>query len=740
MPLTSKTDTTPLAEKEAFPFYHQEDAGRLSREQISEQERKQTEQDWADAKYMIDYRRNSGWDNYARRGMIIHNVVQTAKPDDEVSRIFLGYTRTQIDRGIDQMSEGEPDFTFEPYGPSDTKKTIIWKHLMRKVLSDSNYLLHQDRFLRDYFVMGCGVFEVYVDYPQRTLRIPNGDGTFTERVVRDTRPERPKVGIRALNPLNCWRSPNVTDLSKVPSCLKRRVIGWDQFTEEYGRVTLPNGEKKYKNLDKIAKGKSVVLFEYQNELTDSIRIYAESFCMEEDNFATTTPERFGVMIYDKSLKIHQTRENGRVIRCEGMNLLGMCSLRWGTYFHAYDKNYSGEHSVYGMGLAQRIEGEDMVLQTIFNIQIDNYRWANAVALNYEGNSADSYIDVDANRLVGGEVIDGRITPQPLGIYRPNDFGSMKEVLDGSVIPATGINHNQITGDTSKTAFEFAQRIKAGTQSAEQRLKRLENETFKPCGLLLLSGSLVELTVDEYEDMTEEEVEIARESIKEGSATAEDYQDLNGDAPKRRRKEFITIKGEKIREDFTTSKKRQLKYNADLTKNPNTLKYDPDMEEETSYIPIIGEYVYPMGYLENDLAMDVIVDTKRMLGDRKAQDATNFKAATDFILQLKQFWPQWEGADPDKLARAALDFGEINPDDIMPTEQGDDELKAMRAEMEHMKSLVYPPPPNQNEMAMQPTGQAPQQTPASSYDGAANPVGQGLPANAGALAGVANRTL
>jgi len=740
MPLTSNTDTTPLAEKDAFPFYHQEDRGRLSKEQISEQEREQTAQDWEDAKYMIEYRRNSGWDAYARRGMIVHNVLQTAKPEDEVSRIFLGYTRTQIDRGIDQMSEGEPDFTFEPYGPSDSKKVIIWKHLMRKVLSDSNYLLHQDRFLRDYFVMGCGVFEVYVDYPQRTLRIPNGDGTFTEKVVRDTRPGRPKVGIRALNPLNCWRSPNVTDLSKVPSCLKRRVIGWDQFTEEYGRVTLPNGEKKYKNLDKIAKGKSVVIYEYQNELIDAIRIYAEAFCSEADSFAVTPPERFGVMIYDKSLKIHQTTENGKVIRCEGMNLLGMCSLRWGTYFHAYDKNCSGEHSVYGMGLAQRIEGEDMVLQTIFNIQIDNYRWANAVALNYEGNSADSYIDVDSNRLVGGELIDGKITPQPLGIYRPNDFGSMKDVLDGSVIPATGINHNQITGDTSKTAFEFAQRIKAGTQSAEQRLKRLEAETFKPCGLLLLSGSLVELTVDEYEEMTEEQVAIARDEIKSGLATAEDYSDLNGSKPKKRRKEYIKIKGEKIREDFSITKKRQLKYNPDLTKNPNTLVYDDAMEAEDSYIPIIGEYVYPIGYLENDLAMDVIVDTKRMLGDRKAQDATNFRAATDFILQLKQFWPDWEGADPDKLAAAALDFGEINPEDIIPTKKNDEDLQELSAQVDHMKNLVHPSPPSPDEMALQTSGQAPVQAPSSTYPGTPNPVGQGLPANAGALEGVANRTL
>jgi len=729
MPLSSQTDTEPLEDSDAFPFYHQEDDGRVTNTRMTDAEIKQTAEDWHDAKSMIDYRRNSGWDLKAKRGMIIYNVVQTARPEDEVSRIFLGYTRTQIDRGIDQMTEGEPDFTFEPYGPSDSKKTIIWKHLMRKVLSDSNYRVHQERFLRDYFVMGCGVFEVYTDYPQRTIRIPNGDGTFDEVLQRDMR--RPKVGIRALNPLNCWRSVNISDLTQVPSCLKRRIISWNQFTQDYGRVKLPDGTPKYKNLDKIRKGKHVILFEYQNELTDGIRIYAESFGTEEDKFTTTIPERFGVMIYDKSLKIHQTEENGKVLRCEGMNMLGMCTMRWGTYFDAYDKNWSGEHSVYGMGLPQRIEGEDMILQTVFNIQIDNYRWSNAVALNYEGNSADSYMDVDSNRLVGGELIDGKITPQPLGIYRPNDFGSMKEVLDGSVIPATGINHNQIQGDTSKTAFEFAQRIKMGTASAEQRLSRLESETFRAIGLLLLSGALTELTVDEWEKMTETQVKAARESIKSGMSTMDDYKDLTGENPQRRVKEYIKMKGEKIREDFSKTKSRQLSYNPDLNKNPNTLIFDKNMESDISYIPIIPEYVYPLDYIENGLQMDVIIDTKRMLGDRKAQDVQNFKAATDFLLQLKQIAPEYQGVDWDKIVVATLDFAEIDSDDILVTEKGSEDTMRRKKLLEQMKANLYPTTDAQ-QMAQPEAAQA--------NAGAANPVGKGSPNPQGALQGVANGTL
>ena len=584
-----------------FPFYHEKQEGRDDVSEMTEIEKKQRDEDFIDSKYMIEYRRNSGWDAKAVRGMKIYNVLQTAKPDDEVSRIFLGYTRTQIDKGVEQMTEGEPDFDFEPFGPSDSKKTIIWKHLLKKVLSDSNYKVHQELFFRDYFVMGSAVFEVYIDYPQRTERIPDPTkpSGFDEVVVRDYRPGRSKVGIRALNPLACWRNPNIDDPTKVPSCLKKRIVTWNQFAQDYGRATLSDGSPKYKNCRKVAKGSHVCIWEYQDELRDILRYYAVSFGNESDGMAKQpSMEDFGVQIYDKSLKIHEIEVNGVVERCEGLNVQGMCNMRWGTYFDKYDLNYSGQHGVYGMGLPERIEGEDMILQTIFNIQIDNYRWQNAVALNYEGNNADSYMDVDNNQLVGGELIDGKITPMPLGIYRPNDFGSMKEVLDGSVIPATGINHQQIVGDTSKTAFEFAQRIKMASSSAEQRLARLENEVFKPVGGLLLSGALTELTVEEWEDMTEDQTNAAKNAVKAHQSTIDDYKfdeiEDGKKVSKRRVKTYVKVKGEKIREDFgPKKKKRRLDYNnAD-----NTLVYDPRMEENVSYIPMVKEYVYPMEYAE-----------------------------------------------------------------------------------------------------------------------------------------------
>jgi len=367
-----------------------------------------------------------------------------------------------------------------------------------------------------------------------------------------------------------------------------------------------------------------------------------------------------------------------------------------------------------MGLPERIEGEDKILQTIFNIQIDNYRWQNAVALNYEGNSADSYMDVDANSLVGGELIDGKITPMPLGIYRPNDFGSMKEVLDGSVIPATGINPQQIIGDTSKTAFEFAQRIRMASASAEQRLARLENEVFKPVGSFLLSGALTELTVEEWEDMTEEQVTKAREDIKVHRKTMDDYkfgEMEDGEVKNKRRKaNLLKITNMKIREDFSEKKKkRKLEYN---DREGATLIYDPKMEERDSWIPLVKEYVYPFDYAETGVLPDVIVDSKRMIKDMKASRVQDFQSALNFLMLLRQ--AGWQGMDDDKVAAMVLDFGEISPQNLLKDAEAGSDTDKRKQALKQMEAILQG-------QAQTPMPQVASPTPAMAQPNIGNPL-------------------
>ena len=729
MSLVETPDSKAAAQSKLFPFLHQ--IGKEEKqvqEQMTNIENEYKMQDEEDCKYMKAYRRDSGWDAKAKRGMRVYNVLQTMTPEDEISRIFLGYARTQIDQGINQMTEGEPDFNFEPFGPSDHMKMTVWKHLIQMVLSECQYKLHQETFFRDYFVMGCGVFEVYIDYPQRTIRVPNEDfpGGYEPIVIQDHR--RPKVGVRAVNPMDCWRNPNIDSSNHVPSCLRRRIITWNQMAQEFGRCRLPDGSRMYKNMDKLAKASHACIYYYQDEIRDIYRIYIRTFGNESDGMASAPPDdSLGICVSDKPLKIHERVVNKTVLRSTGLNIPGLCSLRWGILFDKYDKSWEGHHSVYGMGLPERIEGEDTAIQGMFNQNLDNFRWANTVALNYQGAQADSYLDVDANRLYGAEMIDGTITPQPLGIARIGDYQAMQETMDKFAIAGTGVNHNQMVGDTSKTLGEFALRIRQANRGAEQRLARLEVEVFKPVGSLLLANSLTVLTDDDYEAMTEEEVGKAKEAIKMNKRPVSDYKDLNGASPEKRYTRYIPMKGEKIREDFSVTKKRQLDYNAgydDQGRSKNTLIFDKDMKVETSYIPLVQEYVYPAEYIESGLMPDCIVDSKRMLADIKNQDVKNVQTTINFILELMQLG--YKNADLDKMVGEMLQFAEIDPKRILNTDDEGSEalstVKELLGKMQEMDEQASTPLPN---------APVPQQMAPQADAGAAvpEPAGLGVSGNA-----------
>jgi len=672
-----------------LPFYNEEYTQDTS--EMKGWEKDKTAQHGEVATSFEDYRRQSDFDRHAVRGMRIYNVVQTARPTDETSRIFLGTTRTVIDRGHEQMTEGDPGFETDPRSTADYKKKIIWDNLIENILSDSEYHAHQNLGFKDLLTTGSVVYEQFNNYPYKSVLVPNSKSKtgYESVMVRDF--TRPQIGIRHVSPLDAWRNPNISNPTEVGSCWKREVYTWNQCVIDFGRARLQDGSYKYKNLMKISKGTHVVVYVFQDEYTGEYAKYAIGFGNQNDAFSSQVPHLSAVkdstQIFYKPLKIHEVKKDGKTLRSDGLNVQGKCSLRWGTYLDAYDKNYRGTHSVYGMGIPQRIEAEDMTMQMIFNTNLDNYRWTNAVVLNYEGANADSYLDVDANRFVGGELVDGKITPQPLGISRIGDYQAMRNDLEDGLIPATGINHRAITGDPSGTAFEFQQRLKLSSRSAEQTLVRLENELFKPIGELLLGAAINELTVDEYEDMTPDQAKEMITRVKDRKETNDDYKDLSGDKPQRRVKKYIKIKGYKAREDFTNNKKRTLDY--DDTKN--TLVLDESIENETSFVPLVNEYVNSQDFKDTGRLPGMIVDSKRMLGDRKARDAQNTRVLLDYLLKTAEIGlidPQT--IDVEFFTKEFANFAGMDPDKAI---KGDDsktneqlsQAKEMLAKIKQLQS-------------------------------------------------------
>ncbi len=657
-------------------FYHSRKDDSIDEVILTKEEERNKNEDWEDIRNQREYR-DRHIDQW-RRAAWIYNVIQNGSSDDRIANIVLGYTRMIVDTGIAQISEGEPEFDFRPVGPSDSKKTILWRDMTNHIKNRSNYKAHQNVFLTDWHVFGTGVMEVYTEFPHRTIRIPKGSG-YEEVVVRDFR--RPKVGVRAVSPFRVTRNPTVTDPNEVPSCTKEEILSWNQFVQSYGRAKLPNGKSKYKNTNRLPAGSHVKITKYWDELRDVYRVYALSYGNKSDGFSDSPPEELGVPIFDRPLKIHEIREKGETLRSEGLNIQGQCPLIFAHYNDQY--TLDGEaHDVYGMGLPQHIEGMDTLIQTFFNMTVDNWRLSNTVLLSYQGNGA-SVPDFDATEYYGGELFEGNITPVPLGASSTRDFNEITQILNNISIPMTGINFNQIVGDTSKTAFEFAQRIRANNRRAEQKLKVLEEGAFKRLGSLLLAAGLSELTVPDLEAMTEEQVKIARDQIKEGRATAEDFEDLNGQEPKRRIRELIPVTG--MKEAFDVSKTRQ----ADERSVENTLVSDDS--GEVNFIPAVEEYVYPAEYIEKGTIPDVIVDSKRMLGDLKTQDVQMLQGTINMIGQLSSIDPSLlQRIDVDSIVEEVLKFAQIDPEKVYG-EEGNSEISAIMDKIQELKDVTDNPP-------------------------------------------------
>ena len=677
---------------------------------LSEEQEKARRQDWEVISSMRDYQKryHDEWRNAART----YNVVQDGSLDNRVSNIYIGLARMIIDTGISMMTEGEPDFDFAPLGPSDYKKVLLWKAALKMVMSQCNYRSHQASFITDFMVYGTGAFEVYTQLPFRKKRYEKLDGTMEEKIVRDFR--RPKVGVRHISPFLCSRSPNVSDPDDVPVSEKRETLTYNQAVQNYGNVITPDGKPKYdqKVLKQLfaMRPSHFQLTHLFDEIGDVFRIYMCPFGSQVEGQPVSVPEELGAPIFDKSLSINRIAYlNGsqKEIRSSGSNVLGMTPLCFGINNDQYDHNLK-THAIYGMGIPRMIEGPEMAFEAMFNMTLDNLRLQNTVTLSYKGNN---FPDLDNMSFYSGMFLDGEVVATPWGQARLGDNSMFWEWLNNLCVWLTGINFQQLVGDTSKTAFEFAQRIRANNQRAESRLRGLENGCLKRMATLLLSNILSEMTVEEWEDLTEEQAKAIVKRIESGDELASDYGEyVDGKPTKRRVMGYIQVPDGKLKEDFTAGKTRK----ADYGSTENTLVSNPKPAGPT-YIPMVGEYLYPTEYIEYGLLPDVIVDGKRMLGDMKAQDIDMWKQYGDYLrgrLQESVNMPdQMPNVDMKKYDAEFARFIGIEDGRIMKEETtGSDIQDAFKEVIESLDS----PPPN-----AQPSGPIPPAVPSAQGLGPAN---------------------
>ncbi len=545
--------------------------------------------------------------------------------------------------------------------------------------------------MTDAHIFGPGVFEVYQQRPYRTIREPQKDGTFKDRVVIDHR--IPRVGVRAISPFRCTRNPNVSDPNEVGSCTKEEILSWDQFVQKYGRCWDEEGDDKYKHIHELTKGTHVKITVYQNEIRDVYRIYANTYGGKVDGAPEDPPEGLGVPIFDRPLKIHDIYDKRGILeRSVGLNIPGMCNLVFMPYADKLNEGYE-THDIYGMGLPEHMEGLDTFMQTAFNMTVDNWRMGNTVVLDIE--SRDGTLpDFDANTYYGGEYINAKVTPQTLGQDRTVNFDNMYEVIQKLTIPATGININMIDGEPSRTKFEFEQRIAASNQRAETRLKEWESGPLKRLGTLLLSAAISELTVHDLENIREGDQNKILADIEKGRATRDDFEFKGGKPVKRKTRYYIDMKG--MKENFTpTRKSRQL--SVDSTEN--TLVRDKKSPNAIHKIPITEEYVVPDWYVESGILFDTKVDSKRMITNKKIKDGDGLKSLLNNIMMVAQLDPTAiQKVDLVKILQEDMDLAGMGYESVMKDQEdsGNENIKKAKEKIALAKS-----PPQINAQAQGP---------------------------------------
>lgn len=720
-----------------FPLYFEAtEKDKKVEVELTDEQQKQREQDAeiiaALDEYQAPFRQR--W----LKNAAMYNLVQSGS-SDVASNYYLGWARILINHSVAMMTEGEPEGDFIPQGPSDGKRAELWHALVKHALSKSNWQAHQRQWIIDNHIFGTGVLKSYAELPMRRKSFKRADGTIVDQRVRDFR--RAKVGLRVRSPFRTLRSHFVSDPDDVPVGVEREVMTWNAFSVRYG------DSGKYKT-DQVPVGSHVRLLHVYDEEANRYRIYCVTWGNKPECVYNQEPsiKELGYPIYTVPLARYNHTEDGEELK-GGLNVPGMTPLAFGIFEDQLDVGYE-THSLYGMGLPEVIEGPEEIMQGLVNMTLDNLRLKNTVPISYEplDPESPSYLDVDIGTMYSSFMIDGKISAQPLGVADVASNQAMWDWLKLVIYQLTGINPEQITGDNLKTAFQSGLVVRQMNMRAKARIRAWEQGPLKRAWTLLLANCLSELTVNDWEEITEEEAGVLAEKIKNDEMTGEDYSTeevTNEDGTttqvhKRKRMLYFPVQGRKFREDFKgKNKKRSLDYNS----TQNTLIEDPSMPGDRSFVPADAKYLLPDGSIERILEYDVQVDGSHMLGDLKMQDMEmSQKAISNAMLVAKASPEVAMEIDWKKMLVSANKPAGFEEDDMFKTDTGKSKLAEVGKRIEEELAQAISQPSNVQPPAPMVPPQAGAPTVPSANAGQPSAPTDQPSGPAGLLAGVANGTV
>lgn len=662
---------------------------------MTDEQQLQRERDQEVIKH-IDQYYNPYREQWRRNGPLF-NLLQYGS-NDVTSNWYLGWGRILCNHFLAMLSAGNPKGDFDPVGNQDPKMRILVNALVEHMVEKCHWSSHQRLWLQDLVRDGNGVIEAYSELPMRKRRYER-NGKTIERFVRDFR--RAKVGLRRRSYFRCMRSHFISDPDDVPVSIKIEEGTWNQFALRYGMAVLPDGTKKY-DTDQIPVGSHYRCIHFYDENEDAYRIYCMTYGGKpEAKLENSCPPvaEIGFPIYDKPLSRYKILDQGRQL-AGGANIPGMSPLAFATFEDQLDSD-SETYSTVGMGIFQAIEGLEAIMQGLVNMSIDNERLKSTVPISYEPLSADSpsALDLDVRTMYSGLVVDGKITPQPLGQSSAGSNQVLWEWLKFLIYQLTGINPEPLTGDQLNTAYQSGLLMQQMSLRAKAKIKAWQAGPLNRAWTVLGANALSEVTVKEYEEITLDDAKRIQEAIKSDKMTAEDFDETERDEEgntvyKKRIHTFIPVKGYKFREDFSGKNKTRT---LDGTMG-NTLIEDPKMPGNTSYVVADEKYLLPDGSIESIMEYKVSVDASGMHQDLKLQDSETGKTIIANAQAVAALDPSQEflkKLDTTKLFMESISHTDKTEEEIFKTqtEQSKTHKAFAEAAEDLEEQLANPPPPN-----------------------------------------------
>lgn len=600
-----------------------------------------------------------------RNNGAIFNLIQQGT-DDVTSNWYMGWARILINHAMAMMTAGNPIGSFKPFGNNDYKMEILVSSLVEYYVNRCNWNAHQRLWIQDILTFGNGVTDSYSDTPMKSIKVMRGE-KVVNRIVQDLR--RSKVGIRRKSPFRAMRSHFISDPDDVPFSTDTEEGTWDQLILRYDNVFTQNGTKKY-DLSQLPVGSHYRIVKIYNETGNCMHMYCTTYGGKPESTVEKCPPIWdlGYPIYEDAMSHYKFTENGKT-EIRGLNSAGMSPLAFATYEDQLDADME-TYATIGMGIPQIIAGPEAVMHGLVNMSIDNERLRSTVPISYEPNSQDSpsALSLDIRDMYSGLVIDGKITPQPLGLSSAGSNQVMWDWLKFIIYQLTGINPEPLTGDSLSTAYQSGLLVRQMNMRAKAKIAAWQSGPLNRAWTVLGANALSRVTVEEWEEITEDDAKRIQEAIKADEMTAEDYQEEMDEGVivhKKRVHTYIPVKGYKLREDFTgKNKKRTL--NAKNIQD-NTLIEDPDMQGDTSHVIASEKYLFPSGAVETVFRYQVGVDASGMLQDLKTQDVEMYKNAignAQVIANLKPNDPSFiNSLDQKKMFIASIEPTGLTEEDV-----------------------------------------------------------------------------